>query len=450
MDLGFETIGNATLICHDGGPVLATDPWLAGDAYFGSWGLGHEVPAEQWASVKACKNLWISHGHPDHLSIATLEQLRDKVILLPDHIGGRIRRDLESMGFSTRVLPDGIWVELAPRLKVCWLSDYNQDAILLVDLGGRLLVDANDASDRGVGDFLQKTIARYRQSWLLCLTGYGDADMIHFFDEAGARVLPDAAMKVALGPGIAGLLQHYGIKGFIPFSSMHRYQRADSIWANEFTTEIDEHRRDFPQGQGIEILPAFVRMDLAREALTELHPRELPEVVHPPEKFGDSWADPLSAEDAAKLRDYFAPIEHLRTFLGAVTFRVGGRDSTIDIAPHEQRRAITFELPRASLLAAIGYEVFDDLLIGNFVKTTLVGDWHARNAAGLYPDFTPFVGKYADNGHAKSAAELAAYFGEYQRRGLMAAGPTLLSQAAFGRAGRYFGGSRGTAGDRPT
>jgi len=441
MDLGFETIGNATLICHDGGPVLATDPWLVGDAYFGSWSLGHEVPEEQRANVAACKFLWISHGHPDHLSIATLETLRGKVILLPDHVGGRIRRDLESMGFTTRVLPDGLWVELSPRLRVCCLSDYNQDAILLIDLGGRLLVDANDASDRGVGDFLQRAIARHRESYLLCLTGYGDADMIHFFDEAGARVLPDAAMKVALGPGIAGLLKHYGIKRFVPFSSMHRYQRADSVWANDYATAVDEHRRDFPQGEGIEILPAFVQLDFAKESVRELRPRELPLVVRKPEEFGDSWSDPLAAEDVAKLRDYFGPIEHLKTFLGALTFRVGGRDVTLDVAPRDHRRSIRFELPRASLMAAVGFRVFDDLLIGNFMKTTLVGDWHARNAAGLYPDFTPFVGKYADNGNSRSPAELRAYFAEYHRRGLMAAGPTSLSQAAFARAQRYLEGA---------
>ena len=53
MDLGFETIGNACLIFHDGGPVLATDPWLFGSAYFGSWILSHEVPAEQQQHVRA-------------------------------------------------------------------------------------------------------------------------------------------------------------------------------------------------------------------------------------------------------------------------------------------------------------------------------------------------------------------------------------------------------------
>lgn len=64
MDLGFETIGNACLICHDNGPVLATDPWIKGSAYFGSWTTSHEIPPEQQAHVKACKYLWISHGHP--------------------------------------------------------------------------------------------------------------------------------------------------------------------------------------------------------------------------------------------------------------------------------------------------------------------------------------------------------------------------------------------------
>ena len=47
-------------------------------------------------------------------------------------------------------------------------------------------------------------------------------------------------------------------------------------------------------------------------------------------------------------------------------------------------------------MTCIEYEIFDDLLIGNYMKTTLHGD-----VAGLYPDFSPYVAKFADNG-AKS------------------------------------------------
>jgi len=62
--LGFETVGNATIITYDGEPVLATDPWINRDLYFGNWGLSHEVPAKQIASIKACKYIWASHGIP--------------------------------------------------------------------------------------------------------------------------------------------------------------------------------------------------------------------------------------------------------------------------------------------------------------------------------------------------------------------------------------------------
>ena len=73
-------MGNATLIAHDHTPVLATDPWLFGPAYFGSWVLTHEIPEEQLESIRACPYVWISHGHPDHLSMPSLETLRDATI----------------------------------------------------------------------------------------------------------------------------------------------------------------------------------------------------------------------------------------------------------------------------------------------------------------------------------------------------------------------------------
>jgi len=76
-------------------------------------------------------------------------------------------------------------------------------------------------------------------------------------------------------------------------------------------------------------------------------------------------------------------------------------------------RGITFEAPRRSLRTALDLEIFDDLLIGNFMKTTLHGRWPESR---LYPDFTPYVAKYADNGRARRSQELRAYFAEYRRR----------------------------------
>jgi len=83
MEVGFETIGNATLIAFDRSPILVTDPWLRGPAYFGSWSLSHEISEEQKDALSKCKYVWVSHGHPDYLSADSLCLLKNKTILLP-------------------------------------------------------------------------------------------------------------------------------------------------------------------------------------------------------------------------------------------------------------------------------------------------------------------------------------------------------------------------------
>lgn len=216
MDAGFETIGNATLICHDRGPVLATDPWVVGSAYFGSWVLSHEVPEQQLEAVKACPYVWLSHGHPDHLSSESLELLRERKILLPDHAGGRIARDLRSQGFNVHTMKDRRWYTLSPRIRALSIADYNQDAVLLVDINGTLVVNLNDASDRGWAGFVRRTVREYPTSFLLALSGYGDAGMINMFDEEGRRIPPDAARRAPVGQKISRLVEGYGTKFFVP------------------------------------------------------------------------------------------------------------------------------------------------------------------------------------------------------------------------------------------
>jgi hypothetical protein len=417
MDLGFETIGNACLIFHDGGPRLATDPWLFGPAYFGSWVLSHEVPPEQQQHVAECQFLWISHGHPDHLSLPSLEKLKDKQILLPDHHGGRVANDLRGLGFAVQVLRDGVWTELGPRLRVASIANYNQDAVLLVDLDGHLIIDANDAGDRGASRFLRAELPRFqKRTFLACLMGYGDADMINFFDEQGERVPPEAALRLPVGPQIAAVLHGYGIQNYLPSSSQHRYQRTDSLWTNDHITPIEKLAEGFASPVA-RCLPAFIAYDLLRDDYRRIEPRSNEHLLATPEDFGDDWATPLEPADVGRLRDYFRRFDHLRTFLGWITFRVGGREHTIDIAPGHAR-GITFATPRQSLLAAVEWHAFDDLLIGNFMRTTLHGDWWGkRGAAALYPHFTPFVTKFGDNGGAASAAELRRYFADYLARG---------------------------------
>ena len=129
MDLGFKTIGNATLIVHDHNPALVTDPWIKGSAYFRSWVRSYEIPAEQLQAIANCEYIWLSHGHPDHLSIRSLNPLKDKKILLADHAGERIANDLRGLKFNIQVMKDRVWTNLSPRINAASVTDYNQDSL---------------------------------------------------------------------------------------------------------------------------------------------------------------------------------------------------------------------------------------------------------------------------------------------------------------------------------
>src|SRR5205809_7671922 len=116
---------------------------------------------------------------------------------------------LKEQGYEVHILKDRVWTDLSDRIKIMCIADYFQDAILLVDLNGRLLVNKNDANDRGWKRFVKRIIKQYHVSFLLSLSGFGDADMINFVDEAGTRILPYAARKYPVGRAIAAASEDF-------------------------------------------------------------------------------------------------------------------------------------------------------------------------------------------------------------------------------------------------
>lgn len=162
---------------------------------------------------------------------------------------------------------------------------------------------------------------------------------------------------------------------FVPFSSMHVYRRSDSIWANQYRTSLSDYAAGFRSSR-CEVLPAYIRYDCETDQVEEIRPTELPLVVHDPAEFGDDWSEPVEAADVATAEGYFKSIEHLSAVFDFVNLRVGGRDNFIALGKRRYDRGVTFEAPRQSLVTAVQYEIFDDPLIGNFMKPrcTATGD----------------------------------------------------------------------------
>ena len=418
-----ETIGNATLIVSEGGePLLATDVWLDEDpAYFGSWVLSHKVPEEQRFKLAKCKFIFISHFHPDHLNLASLRHFKGATILLAQHYGSRVERELRSAGFTVLNLPSAKWISLGARTRVMLFSNELQDSALMVEVNDgkskSLLVNLNDSGAMGFVASVSRLAASYENSIYLALHGYGDADMINLFDKNGCQIPPAAAHKFPVGKDFAAYMKKFKCNIAVPFSSFHQYQRRDSWWANEYTTPTSAYSEGFSGDGGKRIYPPFQRI-LFEGGEIKFYS------INPPEKvldapvdeaaFGDSWSDKLTDRDISLCKQYFNSISSLSRSFRSINLLVGGSKASV-LSDGRGSVDLQFEVPRKSLMRAVKREIFDDLLIGNFMKTTITG------ASNLYfPDFTLSVAKYSDNGGVKLSDQLKDYFAFYRGNRSMA------------------------------
>ncbi len=410
--IGAQTIGNATLIAYDKYPILSTDPWLGSDhyAYFGSWYLPYEIPENINKDILSSKYIFFSHGHPDHLNPDSIHKFKNNTIILGDHVGKRIFNDLKSQGFKVNILKERVWTELSKNVSVMSISTKIQDTILLIKIKDDIFININDAGPEHPR-FIKNVIKNYKRKFLLSISGWGDADMINFYDKNDNFIEPLAAKKHPVGDYLSIVAKLYSANYVIPFSSFHEYQREDSIWANKYVTPMEEYKNGIHKEINFISPFAFINCEKEGDITNLLLNKKKPEIKKANE-FNDNWSDVLEIGDKKIIKEYFDKFEELQDKVGFINFVVGKKDFNLKMrGPIE--KGITFELPRNSLVEACKYSIFDDLLIGNFMKTKLY------NLNSLYDpeiNFNGVVCKYGDNGLAFTKAELTKYEKEYAKR----------------------------------
>jgi len=416
----FETIGNATLIVYEGhnnnSPLLATDVWLdEDDAYFGSWRLSHKIPTEQREALSKVKYIFLSHFHPDHLNLKSLQKYKNSTILLAQHYGSRIENDLRNAGFTVINLPPRKWISIGKQTRIILFNNEIQDSCILIEIEDNigeksLLVNLNDSGGKGNLREISNISSKYKNSFYLALNGYGDADMINLFDEKGSRIEPKAAQKDPVGKAFSIWMKRFNCNIAIPFSSHHQYQRRDSFWANEYITPLSAYSKGFEVKNNSKLLPAFQNIIFCDGTYipNDINPEtvEIKEPI-PESKFGDDWSVPINEKEINQCKEYFCSIKTLNINYKRISLIVG-KHKTVVMDRGKGKASLIFEVPKTSLMKAIRREIFDDLLIGNFMKTTLI------NGISLYdPDFTFATAKYSDNGGVKTTDELKDYFAYY-------------------------------------
>lgn len=418
MAMELETFGNAVVQVRNGDDViLTTDPWLVGTCYFGSWGMDKPVTPVQIRNAQRSRYVWISHGHPDHLHPESLALLpkRTTRILLPDHYDGEIARALRGEGFDVTVLPFKKWVPLTADVQVLCLDNENQDGILVIRAGDSLLLDLNDSPLCGEGEFLRRLVRDHEndKTYLLALCAI-DADMLNLVDEEGRSIAGPPEMRK---PGaiwdVAARAASLGVKNFCCSSSQHIYVRADSRWANPYRITWQDMLQHWSRPE-VRLIEPYATVDLDTGWVTANHPTHESDWSQVGEGTGDDdWNARLSEEEWGRVAAFMRKFEIIRDRIDFVEFTVGGERRRVVLDPSkplgERPRGINFFVPRQSLLATIEYGYFDDLLIGNFMKTQLID-------AKLYPDFSKQVAKLGGNAKVFTKEELRRFRRRYFRR----------------------------------
>ena len=403
--LGFETIGNATITVFDDKPVLTTDPWISGKPYFGSWTHKYKIPKEQLDNIKKSEFIWLSHGHPDHIDPDSFEIFSNKKILIADHYGDRIYNDLKKK-YNCIKLKSNEWFQISKNIRIKSFSDWNQDSCLLIEIGKNdIIFNLNDGAALGWSKEIKKQIKNYKNKFLLKLINWGDADMINFYNHHNEFILPLAAQKKPCGESYNYYMKLWNCNFSVPFSSFHDYCREDTIQMKKFITPLSEHYTGFDEKKGC-LLPAFIIWNSEKESYTKINPKINDNNFFSPKDFGDNWDDDLNNKDQDIIKEYFYSFHHIKKKFGFLSFKIGRSEFNLKFS--NKKEGIQFHAPRNSFIFSIKNKIFDDILIGNFVKIKLI------DVPSLYPDFTPYVTKYGDNGMSRSRDELKKYFEYYK------------------------------------
>jgi len=187
------------------------------------------------------------------------------------------------------------------------------------------------------------------------------------------------------------------------------------VWANPYRVGWQDVCAHWNEPK-IRLVEPFAIVDLETGAVTGKHPghqSDPGQIEH--DLYGDDWNETLSNDEWKRLSAFFGQIELLPRYIDYLDFTIGGETRRIWIdkmalgRPEAKLRGIGFDAPRRSLMKALQYGYFDDMLIGNFMRT------HLHNVT-LYPHFTPIVAKLFGSAKVKTIAQWRAFNWRYFRR----------------------------------
>lgn len=267
-----ETLGHASLLLtsNTGEPILLTDPWLIGSAYWRSWWLQHYPSSEEVEKIETVDFVYLTHEHPDHFHPPSLRKLSHKTVFLcPELPDISMAEYLEEQTYQVKKVAPYKWMKIHEDCSILSIPLWNDDSILLILTQDAFIINLNDAKPNSS---IIKQINKVRSSLgprkTIVLSSYSPAGIVNSFIENGERL--SLRNKLDYVKYLNKLNTSLSADLFIPFASQVTFLRSDSKWANEYKVSFDDLQTYWDCKTTL--LRPYSKIDFETDEVTFVHP----------------------------------------------------------------------------------------------------------------------------------------------------------------------------------
>ena len=255
-----QTLGHATLMLkEDGVPLMVTDPWLVGSAYWRSWWLEKYPTADEIEDVRRSENVYVTHSHPDHFHYPSMRLIGKREILHPRFPRYDVPEFLEENGYSSKIMEPWQWTPLGKHARMMSIPVPIDDSVLVIDTPKALILNFNDCVP--TPSFLRLMARRVvsGEKAVVVLKSYSPASIAtSIYRDGKASPMKNKEDYTKTARTIAETI---GATHFVPFASQVFFNRNDSTWANNDKV-VFEDLQHFWGDSPVKLCPPFIEMDL--------------------------------------------------------------------------------------------------------------------------------------------------------------------------------------------
>lgn len=236
-------LSHASILIETDNFKMITDPWFFGPAFSNGWWLKKAPKFNLKNILNKIDFIYVSHNHPDHLHIETLNNLnKDINIIVPNFRDKSTETLIKRLGFKNIIVCDFNKIyeakEKAVFFSILKSGDFREDSGIFINLCGKKILLNVDSNNLNFGilpkniDILLSSYAGGASGFPLCFENYNE-------DEKERIIKRNLKAQFSM---VLNLINKTNPKYFMPYAgSFSEYARRDNyILKNNKKNDISE------------------------------------------------------------------------------------------------------------------------------------------------------------------------------------------------------------------